>query len=304
MEIVTFNGWEECIRLQNELVDVILSTRFGPRILRYGFLDEENEFAEIEEEQGKVGGDTWRMYGGHRLWHAPEADPRTYYPDNESLEWRELGDGVRLTQPVERTTGIQKEMDIRLSPVGTHVRVLHRLYNRNLWEVRLAPWALSVMLPGGTAILPMPPRLPHTDPAGLLPVNSLALWPYTDLSDSRLIWGRQYLLARQDPIIKIAQKIGAFIPGGWCAYARRGHLFIKRFAVESGATYPDRGCNVEVFINERFLELETLGPLQTIPPQGFIEHVEDWYLFRDVPTPHNDAQVERHVLTRIVETVV
>jgi hypothetical protein len=246
--------------------------------LRYGFLDEENEFAELEEEQGKTGGEKWRMYGGHRLWHAPEADPRTYYPDNEPLEWRDMGDGVRLIQPVERTTGIQKEMEIRLSPVGTHVRVIHRLYNRSLWEVRLAPWALSVMLPGGTAILPLPPRLAHTDPAALLPVNSLALWPYTDLSDSRLIWGRQYILVRQDPLIKIAQKIGAL--------------------------YPDLGCNVEVFTNERFLELETLGPLQTIPPQGFIEHVEDWYLFRDVPTPHNDAQVERHVLTRIVETVV
>ena len=304
MEMVSFNGWQECIRFHNELVDVVVSTQFGPRILRYGFLDEENEFAELEEEQGKTGGEKWRMYGGHRLWHAPEADPRTYYPDNEPLEWRDVGDGVRLIQPVERTTGIQKEMEIRLSPVGTHVRVIHRLHNRGLWDVRLAPWALSVMLPGGTAILPLPPRLAHTDPSALLPVNSLALWPYTDLSDSRLIWGRQYILVRQDPLIKIAQKIGAFIPGGWCAYARRGHLFIKRFAVESGVLYPDRGCNVEVFTNERFLELETLGPLQTIPPQGFIEHVEDWYLFRDVPTPHNDAQVERHVLTRIVETVV
>ncbi len=304
MEIVSFNGWQQCIRLRNELVDVVISTVVGPRILRYGFLDEENEFGEIEEEQGLTGGGEWRMYGGHRLWHAPEADPRTYYPDNEPIEWQDLGDGVRVTQPVERTTGIQKEMDIRLSPVGTHVRVIHRLYNRGLWEVRFAPWALSVMLAGGTAILPMPPRMPHSDPAALLPVNSLALWPYTDLSDSRLIWGRHYLLVRQDPLIKIAQKIGAYIPAGWCAYARRGHLFIKRFAVESAATYPDRGCNVEVFTNERFLELETLGPLQAVPPQGFIEHVEDWYLFRDVPTPHNDAQVERHVLTRIVETVV
>ncbi len=304
MEIVSFNGWKDCIRLHNELVDVVISTQFGPRILRYGFLGEENEFAEIEEDQGKVGGEEWRMYGGHRLWHAPEAEPRTYCPDNESLVWQDLGDGVRLTQSVEPTTGIQKEMDVRISPVGSHVRVIHRLYNRGLWEVRLAAWALSVMLSGGTAILPLPPRLPHTDPAGLLPVNALALWPYTDLSDSRLIWGRQYILVRQDPLIKIAQKIGAFIPGGWCAYARRGHLFIKRFSVESGAVYPDFGCNVEVFTNERFLELETLGPLQSIPPQGFIEHVEDWYLFRDVPTPHNDAQVERHVLTRIIETVV
>ena len=58
------------------------------------------------------------------------------------------------------------------------VRVTHRLHNRGLWPVTLAPWALSAMAPGGTAILPLPPRGSHAD--NLLPVSHLVSWAYTD----------------------------------------------------------------------------------------------------------------------------
>ena len=302
MEIITYNGWSQCIKLENLLVDLVVTTDVGPRIIRYGYLGEENEFYENPEDQGKSGGSNWRVYGGHRLWHAPETHTRTYWPDNEPVDWQDHGDFVRVIQAVERNTGIQKEIDIRLSPVDTHVRIVHRLRNTTLWDVRLAPWALTVMSSGGTAILPMPPRGSH--PEYINPVNSLALWPYTDLSDPRFIWGRQYVMLRQDPLVKLPQKIGACIPSGWAAYARRGHLFFKKFAYDPEAVYPDFGSTVEVFTNDQMLELETLGALQVIQPGASIEHVEDWYLFRDVPTPHNDAQVERHVLTRIVETGV
>jgi len=302
MEKIAYNGWPECLRFENLLVDLVVTTDVGPRIIRYGYLGEENELNEISEDQGKTGGNQWRLYGGHRLWHAPESHVRTYGPDNEPVEWQDHGDFVRLIQPLERNTGIRKELDIRLSPVDTHVRIVHRLHNTNLWDVHLAPWALTVMASGGTAIIPMPPRGAH--PAQINPVNSLTLWPYTDLSDPRWIWGRQYVMLRHDPMVKVPQKIGARVPSSWLAYARRGHLFIKKFAYDPDAEYPDLGSTVEVFANDVFLELETLGPLQVIRPGSAIEHVEDWYLFRDAPTPHNDAQVERHVLTRIVETGV
>jgi hypothetical protein len=302
MEIIEFNGWKNCIRLENLLVDLVITTDIGPRVIRYGYLDEENEFQEAPEDQGKTGGSQWRPYGGHRLWHAPELAGRTNLPDNDSVAYEDHGDFVRVIQKTEALTGIQKEMDIRLSPVDTHVRVTHRLRNCGVWDVRLAPWALTVMAPGGTAILPLPPRGSH--PQDLQPANPLVLWAYTDLSDPRWIWGRQYILARQDPLVKVPQKIGALIPSGWMGYARRSHLFIKKFAYDSQANYPDMGCSAEVFICDSMLELETLGQMQTIPPAAAVEHIEDWYLFRDVPTPHNDSQVERHILTKMVETGV
>ena len=302
MEIVLYNGWSNCLRLSNPLVDLIIPLEIGLRVMRYGFIGEENELFEIAEDQGKTGGDTFRYYGGHRLWHAPEANPRTYHPDNEPVSAQDYGTFVRLIQPVENSTGIQKEIDIALSEVSTHVRLVQRLRNTTLWTLPLAPWGLTMMAAGGTAILPMPPRGSH--PENLTPVNSLALWAYTDLSDTRLIFGRQNVLVRQDTQMVLPLKIGARIPSGWAGYARRGHLLIKRFHDDGLGDYPDLGSNVEIFTNADMLEVETLGPMQTLPPGGEVEHVEDWYLFRDVPTPHNDTQVERHILPKILETDV
>jgi len=294
MEKVSYRGWPNCYRLSNGLVDLVVTSDVGPRIIRFGFLNQVNEFKEYDAMMGLTGGDEWRIYGGHRLWHAPEATPRTYYPDNEPVRVEEHPGFVRLIQPTETTTGIQKELDIHLWSDSAHAKVVHRLRNHNLWAVELAPWALTVMAPGGKIIIPLPPRGSH--PEHLLPVNTLTLWAYTDLSDPRWTWGRKYILLRQDPAATTPQKIGAMVPDGWVAYANRGHLFVKKFSHVPEATYPDFGCSVETFTNADMLEVETVAPLVNLQPGTTVEHVEDWFLFDNVPVPQDDADVDRHVL--------
>ncbi len=300
MNLTDYPPFGPCLRLANDQIEVLITTTLGPRIIRYGFIEGENEFAELLDPAQPLDSTQWHIYGGHRLWHAPEMRPRTYVPDNQPVAYESLPGGVRLTQSIEPLTGIQKSLDVILAPEGSHVRVIHRLCNQGVWEIELAAWALSVMAPGGCAILPLPPKMPHE--THLLPVSVLVLWAYTDLSDPRWSLGRSYVLARQDPLRATAQKIGLHTPLGWVAYARRGHLFLKRFEYHPDATYPDWGSTVEVFINDRFLELETLSPLTRLPPGVSLEHIEDWYLFDEVPTPHNDQQVERHILPRLLET--
>ena len=104
-EKISFNGWPNCIRFFNEEIDLIVSTDIGPRILRYGFLGDQNFFYLDPGQAGQTGGNEWRIYGGHRLWHAPEAMPRTYHPDNESVQFEIVGDTITLTQAIETTTG-------------------------------------------------------------------------------------------------------------------------------------------------------------------------------------------------------
>jgi len=154
-----------------------------------------------------------------------------------------------------------------------------------------------VMTTGGTAILPLPRRGSH--PQDLQPANRLVLWHYTDMSDARWTWGNQYVLLRQDETATRPQKLGASVPSGWCAYARAHHLFVKRVAFDATATYPDLGCSIETFTNREMLELETLGALTRVEPGMTIEHVETWELFRDVPMPRNDADVNQFVLPKI-----
>jgi hypothetical protein len=294
VEKVSYGGWPNCRRLSNGLVELVVTTDVGPRIIRFGFTGGENEFREDELTLGKMGGDEWRAYGGHRLWHAPEAMPRTYWGDNWPVRFEPHPGFVRLIQPTEPTTGIEKELDIYLAAGAAHVEVTHRLRNKNCWAVELAPWALSVMAAGGTAIVPLPPRGPH--PEVLQPVNTLALWAYTDMSDPRWTWGRKYILLRQDAAATSSQKAGAWVPDGWVAYARHSHLFVKTFNPAPGAPYPDLGCSTELFTNAQILELETLGPLVRLQPDAAVEHVEHWYLLRDVEDPASDADVGQQVL--------
>ena len=82
MEKIAYGGWPNCIRLRNRRMELVVTTDVGPRIMRLAFRGGPNLLKEYPEHLGKRGGNAWRLYGGHRLWHAPEASPRTYWPDN------------------------------------------------------------------------------------------------------------------------------------------------------------------------------------------------------------------------------
>jgi hypothetical protein len=46
-------------------------------------------------------------------------------------------------------------------------------------------------------------------------------------------------------------------------------------------------------------EVETVGPLAVLQPEGTVEYREDWYLFEGVPMPQTDADVDRDVLPKV-----
>ena len=298
MEKVTFKGWQNCYKIASNFVDLIVTTDVGPRIIHFSFPGDDNVFAEFPDQIGQTGGDDWRIYGGHRLWHAPEGRTRTYYPDNNPVEIQELEKGVRLIAPVEPTTGIQKEIDIFPSPNRARVKVVHRLRNHNMWPIELAPWALSVMATGGTAVLPLPEGGSHEE--DLLPVATIVLWPYTRMNDPRWTWGSEYILLHQDTSAEGPQKIGANNMHGWSGYVNNGCFFLKTFPKHDlDLAYADKGSSTELFTDPTFLEVESLGPLVNLQPKAEVEHVEEWYLFPDVETPSNDADVNEHVLPKV-----
>jgi hypothetical protein len=297
VEKINYGGWPNCYRLSNGQVELVITTDVGPRVIRFGFPGEGNEFYEDPRTLGTTGGNAWNIFGGHRLWHAPEVPGRTDVPDNSALSLEEHGDFARTVQPVEAGVGIQKEMDFTLVPDKAQVKVVHRLHNRGPWTVELAPWALSVMAAGGRAVLPLPPRGSHSE--NLLPKNALAMWAYTDMADARWTWGRKYIMLRQDSSQPNPQKIGLTNFEGWAAYARNSHLFLKTFTPQAGASYPDYESTVEIFTNTDMLELETLGPTVKLNPGQSVEHAENWYLFRDVQVPESDADVDQYVLPKV-----
>src|SRR5580698_11119229 len=120
MQRIDYGGWPNCYRLANDVMKLIVTTDVGPRIVHCGFIGADNEFKEYPDELGKTGGEDWRIYGGHRLWHAPEDKARTYFPDNSPVKLEHRDGAVHLLQAVETTTGLQKEVEVRLAPDAAH----------------------------------------------------------------------------------------------------------------------------------------------------------------------------------------
>ena len=282
---VTCLGLPNCYQLSNGVVEVVVTTDVGPRIAAYRFAGGENILSELPDP--RRANTEFRIWGGHRLWLAPEAKERTSLPDNVPLAHRQEADGtLRLTAPTD-AGGIQKEMAVRLDPEGTGVTVEHRVTNRGLWAVELAPWAITILRGGGTGLIPQEPYRRHEE--SLLPARSMALWSYTDLADARLTIGSKYLRVRTDAANKEPLKIGVGNKQGWMAYHVDRSLFVKRFRHEEGAAYPDLGSNAEIYTQGSFIELESLAPLQKLDPGASATHVERWWLFKDVVLGASDA---------------
>ena len=280
IEKTPYQGWPNCYRIANEEVELIVTSDIGPRIMRFAFLGGQNLFKEYEETLGGTGEPDWKLRGGHRLWTAPEDAVRTYATDNAPCKI-EIANGVlTATQPVEPASGVEKQMEITLAPKGTQVQVVHRIKNTLPWSIEFAPWALTMMTPGGMGITGHPPRGSHLQ--NLPPTHPLVLWAFTDLSDPRWRFTKKYLMLQQDPQNIEPQKIGHFNPDTWGAYLLGSELFFKRSQADSTKLYADFGCSFEMFTRNDILELETLGPLQKVEVGGLAEHTELWSLHRNI----------------------
>lgn len=225
----------------------------------------------------------------------------TWAPDNVPVMVRLTASGLVATEPVEPLTNLQKEIEISMAATGTGVIVYHRITNRSLFPLEFAPWALTMMAQGGTAVTGFPPRGKH--PINLEATNPLVMWAYTNLADSRWKFTKKYLMLRQDPKNGDAQKLGMFNPDTWAAYVLSNEAFVKRTTSDRAKTYPDFGCSFETFTNNDFLEIETLGPMTRLAPGQTVEHVEHWGLYRNVMLNEwNDEELDR-VLLPLVQSV-
>jgi len=218
----------------------------------------------------------FHFLGGHRLWHAPEALPRSYIPDDRQITVTDLPDGVILDGETEPGTGIRKRIEIRLATEKPSATLTHTLINDGLWPVELSPWAITQFRLGGTVILPMP--VGNADQAGLLHNRQFSLWPYARINDPRLILDDRFILFKADASLP-PFKMGYFNSHGWMAYWLDGVLFRKTFEAQAGSAYPDNNCNAEMYCNDQFVEVESLAPLRILKPGDSAIHVETWELF-------------------------
>jgi hypothetical protein len=299
-ERITFQGWSNCYRLSNGVLEAVVLSDVGPRIIFFGFCGGENQLYQAEKEAGLCGGNEFRLYGGHRLWVSPEVE-RTYYPDNLPVSVSQIRNGLAFTTPIESPppgTNLQKEIELEFSTSTASLLVRHRITNHDSKLTELSVWAPTLMRADGKSILPLPPRA-AMDKDHLLPTTSFAMWSYTDFSDARWKFGSEFVQLHQSktPTGRFSEQMGGiFNPAGWGAYFRDGNLFVKQAPAISGARYPDFSCNFETFTNIDFLELETLGPLVELAPGQSASHEEVWSLYRGIPPGEDDEWIRSAIV--------
>jgi hypothetical protein len=246
------------------------ATAFGPRLVSLRFRKGPELFAQLGDDVVIEHPDSgiYRFRGGHRLWAAPEVPSVTYASDDHPCVVTARAGGLTIRGPVD-DAGFIKELNVSLE--GKRLIVDHRLANTKLQPTTVAVWALTQLRLGGVALIPIRgPSSRYEFQAD----RSLLLWPYTSLIDGRLSWQERAAVIDAVPGPRI--KIGSGPSPGRLGYLIDQQLFTKEIAPAGHSAYPDRGAVAQVFVEDSFCELESVGPIVSLEPGSSVSHREVW----------------------------
>lgn len=246
---------------------------FGLRILYFSRVGQQNVFYEQPADTGYLSTpEGWRVFGGTRLWLAPESGHALYAPERKPVlcEWRK--ETLLVTQAEDPLLHVVKQMEITESDDPNGVNIVYRVINTGDKPLTGAPWAISAMREGGTLTAPFSANA-GADEAK--PERILSLWNTTELDDPRFTLRGQAVSVEQQPLDSDC-KLGLFCPAGTAHYALPEQTFTKAFSADTGAVYPDGGVNLEIYACRWMLEFETLAPLRAVLPGEAAEHCEYW----------------------------
>lgn len=293
-----YPGIGKAMRIANHKYEVIVTLDVGIRIMHFSLVGRPNMFDDdCALIENMPDGRTWYSYGGQRLWHAPEAFPRSYAIDDIPLESYETTEkGICMVRAVEAESNIQKIVEIEFC--DDKLTVYNRLVNRNPWSVELAPWTQTAIAEG-LMVYPVTQRN-----SGLLPNTHYVVWPYAKMTDPRVYFGERFVTIRTDRKNTDPFKFGYPDEYRWAALFHDNMCFVKTFDFCENAIYPDRGCNLECYVQDWGAEMEDLSPLKILQPGETYEHKNEWYIFDDVQRPDgkDEAGIFR-ALRPIIETI-
>jgi hypothetical protein len=287
-----YRGWPDSYRLANGRLEAVVVTAVGPRIIELKVPGGPNLFHVRDAEAGGRGEAQWTFRGGWRLWIAPERRETTYGLDNAACAAAVVdGTTVRVTGPAQPAAGIQKVVEVSLAADAPRLHVVSHIRNIGNRPLTYAAWSLSVMRPGGRALVPL-----DVGPLDAFDARrALLLWSYAEFADRRYRFGDRLVQIDQSAVRPAPasgsgrrddeSKIGVDSAQGWAAYLLDGTLYVKRFPHDPAGRYPDGGATIEIYSSAEFLEVENLSPLTTIQPGEEIVYPEDWWVFPGVDVP-------------------
>lgn len=268
-----YKHFGECLWLENGVWEMGIPLSFGLRILFFARAGQPNVFYEQPADADDLTTpEGWRIYGGTRLWFAPESEHTLDRPERQPISYSWTEGRLLLTQARDEALHVVKQIEIAETNEPNRVFIAYRITNVGERPLVGAPWAVSAMRGGGVCTVPFSAR---SSAVSAKPERRLSLWNTTSLCDERLTFTEHSATVRQTPLDAYF-KLGFFCATGSGSYTLPEQTFIKEFPVAAGAAYPDGGVNLEIYCCRWMLEFETLAPVRALLPGDSAEHTECW----------------------------
>ncbi len=292
--------------LENTAVRVVIDPAVG-RVMEFRPRDADarnilwvNSSAARSEEAAQAGYENW---GGDKVW--PAAQPfwryalnRTWPPDTAvdgegAAAAEQLGPlRARLVFPVSDSFHHQLEREFELDPTQPVLRIRNRIT-----QLRASPFPAQVW---SITQVPMPERVvfdvaPDAFPAFEQPVNLNGIRPRPPLEPQGFAEGSVVRLEgavvfHPDPTRQ--QKLGTF--GHWIAGVWSDGVLVQQVAFAAAGLYPE-GTSLQLYQEQRYAELETLGVARLLAPGEVLETIVTWRWLPPVDSSLTDAALSREL---------
>ena len=308
VEVRSYTGWAESVFLNSaeRPVQAVIVPVIGGRIVHYS-LNGQNILFENAASQGKSLRDfknSPQMFwvGGYQCDAGPEIRGLEAHPFLFSgpHHWKPAGDfSIRTHSEVDSVLGVKLEKEIVIDPDSGDLGITQRMVNETEHAVSYCLWDRTLCKGGGFAFFPLNKKS-----------RFKAGWSIRVKAETNFVYEGNLPYAPQVQVmdgVLVAEavgdntKVGADSDAGWVAYARGKLLFVKYFPFTAGGNYSDGGNSVEVYFDQRVVELEPLSPETKLEPQQNFSFAEAWKLIaldKEVTT----AEEARALVKRVPES--
>lgn len=290
---VDYHGYSRCVALENGDTRVVLGPHAGGRVLEFALQGQNALFL----DPAQAG---WHYQEGEPTIHITggrcDIGPEHTIPRHPLLwlgPWKAEITGprsARLTSTDDPATGTRLVRDFELDASTARLIFTQTMVNVGDRVTQWCHWSRTFAPHGGVGIVPLTQGRPDSRfPKGYVmygPGPAINFRP-EDPAIRRLETPHGAFLVIQG--VPQYAKLGFDSYAGWFAYLCPNNLlFVKRFP-----TYPDRVYNEVAALTsciyypkEEFVELEPIGPRETLAPGEAASFTEEWYLLPSrLPAP-------------------
>jgi hypothetical protein len=205
---------------------------------------------------------------GSTFWTSPQSDwgwPPPAEVDRSPYSLVVQEDTLTLTGAPSPTLGVGVTKQFSADRVRGAIALKYTIHNHGKTPKRYAPWEVSRVHARGLTFFPS-----GQASTGPLRVQRLGMgtWFAHD----------------PDVLTDVGQKSFAYGTQGLLAHAARGLLYVKSFATVPSELQAPGEAEIEVYANNRYVEVEVQGPYTVIEPGASVTWTVRWYLRKLPPS--------------------